>query len=157
MASFPITKQGYTKIQAELDKLKTIERPAVISAIAEAREHGDLKENAEYHSARDKQSFIEGRVLDLQDKISRAQIVDPALITDKIVRFAATVTLFDLTQEQEITYQIVSEYEADLNNNLISVTSPIARSLLGKEAGDGVEVSTPKGIKEYEVIKIEYK
>ena len=157
MSSFPITKQGFVKMQAELSNLKTIERPAVINAIAEAREHGDLKENAEYHSAREKQGFIEGRILDLEDKVARAQIVDPQDIRDDMVRFSAIVTLFDLELEQELTYQIVSEYEADINNNLISLTSPMAKSLLGKKAGDGVEVQTPRGIKEYEVIKIEYK
>ena len=157
MSNFPITKHGFVKMQAELDNLKTKERPAVINSIAQAREHGDLKENAEYHAAREKQSFIEGRILDLEDKLARSQIVDPQKINDDIVRFAAIVTLFDLELDKEIIYQIVSEYEADIEHNLISLTSPIAKSLLGKKAGEGVEVKTPKGIKEYEIIKIEYR
>ena len=156
MSSFPITKDGFARIQEELNNLKAVERPTVIKAIAEAREHGDLKENAEYHAAREKQSFIEGRIVDLEDKVARAQIVDPSEIKDDNVRFAATVTLFDLDSEAELSYKIVSEYEADLNNNLISITSPIARGLIGKTEGDGVEIVTPKGKKEYEIVKVEY-
>jgi len=156
MSSFPITKDGFARIQEELNNLKAVERPTVIKAIAEAREHGDLKENAEYHAAREKQSFIEGRIVDLEDKVARAQIVDPSEIKDDNVRFAATVTLFDLDSEAELSYKIVSEYKADLNNNLISITSPIARGLIGKTEGDGVEIVTPKGKKEYEIVKVEY-
>lgn len=157
MSNFPITTSGIAKIKKELVNLKTIERPNIVKAIAEAREHGDLKENAEYHSARDKQSFIEGRILDLEDKIARAQIIDPTQITDTKVKFSATVTLFDVENDNEITYQIVSEYEADINNNLISITSPIAKGLIGKEAEDEVSISTPKGEREYVLVKVEYK
>ena len=156
MSNFPITAQGLEKMQTDLKNLKQVERPNVIKAIAAAREHGDLKENAEYHSAREKQSFIEGRIVDLEDKISRVQIVDPSKITGKIIRFAATVTLFDVDNEQEVIYKIVSEYEADINNNLISIASPIAIGLIGKEEGDEVTIKTPKGDKLYEIVKVEY-
>ena len=157
MANFPITTEGYTRIKAELKNLKETERPAVIKAIAAAREHGDLKENAEYHAAREKQSFIEGRINDLEDKIARAQIVDIAQINDSKILFGATVTLCDLDTDKQKTYKIVSEYEADLALGLISLTSPIAKGLIGKEEGEGVEINTPNGIKEYEIIKVEYK
>ena len=155
--NFPITNAGFVRMKAEIEKLKSVERPAIIKAIAEAREHGDLKENAEYHSAREKQSFIEGRILDIEDKYARAQIVGPNKINESKVRFAATVTLFNLDSEQEEKYQLVSEYEADLNNGLISMTSPIARGLIGKEEGDEIEITTPMGKKTYEITKVEYK
>ena len=155
--NFPITNAGFVRMKAEIDNLKSVERPAIIKAIAEAREHGDLKENAEYHSAREKQSFIEGRILDLEDKLARAQIVDPNKITDSKIRFAATVSLFNLDSEKEEKYQLVSEYEADLNNGLISMTSPIARGLIGKEEGDEIEIITPMGKKTYEITNVEYK
>ncbi len=155
--NFPITNAGFLRMKAEIENLKSVQRPAIIKAIAEAREHGDLKENAEYHSAREKQSFIEGRILDLEDKLARAQIVDPNKITDSKIRFAATVSLFNLDSEKEEKYQLVSEYEADLNNGLISMTSPIARGLIGKEEGDEIEITIPMGKKTYEITKVEYK
>ena len=153
----PITLNGLNKLKEELVFLKEKKRPEIVAAIAEARYHGDLKENAEYHSAREKQSFIEGRILDFEDKISRAQVIEPGQIKDSKIRFAATVTLFDLESENEVSYTIVSEYEADINNNLISITSPIAIGLIGKEAGDEVNIKTPKGQKSYEVVTVEYR
>jgi transcription elongation factor GreA len=155
--NFPITITGFTKMKAEIEDLKSVQRPAVIKAIAEAREHGDLKENAEYHAAREKQSFIEGRIIDLEDKLARAQIVDASKISDTKVRFGATVSLFNIANDREEKYQLVSEYEADLSNGLISMTSPIARGLIGKEAGDEIEIATPMGKKSYEIVNIEYK
>ena len=157
MSRVPMTVGGAEALRAELENLKKVERPRIVKAIAEAREHGDLKENAEYHAAREKQGFIEGRILDLEDKVARAHVVDPTVITSKEVRFSATVTLTDLETDKELRYMLVSEYEADIHNNLISVTSPIARGLLGKKEGDGAEIFTPKGKKEYEIIKVEYK
>ncbi len=157
MSLLPITSEGYQKIQAELDQLKSVERPTVIKAIAAAREHGDLKENAEYHAAREKQSFIEGRIQDLEDRFARAQVIEVSKITDEKIRFGATVALFDVESEEEVSYKIVSEYEADLTNNLISITSPIAKGLIGKQEGDEVKIKTPKALREYEVINVEYK
>ena len=154
--NIPITTKGFATIKMELKQLKEVERPAIITAIADAREHGDLKENAEYHSAKEKQSFIEGKIKELGDKIARAQTVDPSTITDTKIRFSATVELLNLDTEQTVIYQIVSEYEADLSKNLISASSPIARGLLGKQAGDEVIIRTPGGNKEYEIIKVEY-
>jgi transcription elongation factor GreA len=157
MSNLPITKNGYANIEAEIKELKTVQRPAIIKAIAEAREHGDLKENAEYHSARDKQSFIEGRVLELEDKVARALIVDPTKLSGDIVKFGATVSLLDLDNDEEFTYQIVSEYEANFKKGLISNTSPIARGLMGKALGDEAIIQTPKGQKSYEITKVEFK
>ncbi len=157
MSNLPITKNGYANIEAEIKELKTFQRPAIIKAIAEAREHGDLKENAEYHSARDKQSFIEGRVLELEDKVARALIVDPTKLSGDIVKFGATVSLLDLDNDEEFTYQIVSEYEANFKKGLISNTSPIARGLMGKALGDEAIIQTPKGQKSYEITKVEFK
>lgn len=157
MSDLPITVDGFKKIKIELDDLIHKQRPNIVKAIAAAREHGDLKENAEYHSAREKQSFIEGRILELEDKIARANIIDPKTINDKAVRFSATVTLFDCDAEKEFTYKIVSEYEADIDNNLISITSPIARGLINKEVGEEAMITTPKGKKTYEILDIQYK
>ena len=156
MSDFPITTQGFKKLQDELTHLKQVVRPDIVKAIASAREHGDLKENAEYHAAREKQSFTEGKILDLEDKVSRALVIDPSTITDSKVRFAATVKLFDLDSEKELSYTLVSEYEADIENNLISITSPLALSLIGKETGDEAIVKTPMGQKSYEVMEISY-
>ena len=140
----------------ELKNLKTVERPAIIAAIAEARAHGDLSENAEYHAAREKQSFIEGRILELEDAMSRAQVIDTAALSgDKIV-FGANVLLFDEEAEDEISYQIVGQYEADLEKGRISVQSPLARALIGKSVGDTAEVASPNGGKSYEILKVEY-
>ena len=152
-----MTAAGFARIEDELKTLKTIERPAIIAAIAEARSHGDLSENAEYHSARERQSFIEGRVLDLEDKVSRADIIDPSKITGTVVKFGATVTVADTETDEENQYQIVGEYEASIEKKLISVTAPLARAMIGKTVGDAVEVRTPKGAKSYEIIRVEYK
>jgi transcription elongation factor GreA len=156
MSKFPITKQGYEKLEQEIKHLKHVERPQVIQAIAEAREFGDLSENAEYHAAREKQSFIEGRIIDLEDKMARADIIDIAKLTGPVIKFGATVTLLDDDIEEEITYRIVGEYEANITKKLVSIASPIARALIGKTKGDFVEVSTPKGSKSYEVLDVKY-
>ena len=157
MERYPITKLGYAKLEAELKQLKNIERPAVIEAIATAREYGDLKENAEYKAAREKQGFIEGQIQNLEARLSRAEIIDPSALNGVHVMFSATITLEDLENEQKKTYQIVCDYEADLNMGKIAHTSPIARGVIGKNIGDVVEVQTPKGLVEYEIITVEYK
>lgn len=156
MDKFPITKIGFTDLEAEIKTLKTVERPAVIKAIAEAREHGDLSENAEYHAAREKQSFIEGRIQELEDKMARAEVIDPSSLSGTTVRFGATVELVDEDTEEEVTYQIVGEYEADLENGKISITAPIARALISKEEGDSITVNTPKGERFYEILSVKY-
>lgn len=152
-----MTAAGFSRLEEELRTLKNVERPAIIAAIAEARSHGDLSENAEYHSARERQSFIEGRVIDLEDKISRADVIDPSKISGATVKFGATVTVADEETGEETKYQIVGEHEADIEKKLISVTAPLARGMIGKTVGDTAEVRTPKGAKSYEIIKIEYK
>ncbi len=151
-----MTPRGMTALQSELKKLKSEERPAIIRAISEAREHGDLSENAEYHSAREKQSFVEGRIKELEGLISRAEVIDPAKLSGPI-KFGATVTLVDEDTEEEKTYQIVGEQEADIENGLLNIRSPLARALIGKEEGDSVEVRTPGGTKDYEVATVAYK
>ena len=153
----PMTRLGYDRLEEELKKLKSVERPAVVKAIAEAREHGDLSENAEYTSARERQSFIEGRIQELEAKISRAEIIDIALMTGRNIKFGATVSLIDNATEDEVTYQIVGEDEADIKAGLLSVTAPLARALINKVVGDTVEVLTPKGPKGYEVTKVEFR
>lgn len=155
MDKIPLTRAGHTALNAELKKLKSEERPAVIRAIAEAREHGDLSENAEYHAAREKQSFIEGRVKELEGVLGLADVIDPASLSGT-VKFGATVTIVDEDTDEEKTYQIVGEPEADLENGKLNMKSPIARSLIGKDEGDSVEVRTPGGEKSYEILKIEY-
>jgi transcription elongation factor GreA len=157
MQVYLITKSGYEEMEAELKQLKQIERPAIIKAIAEAREHGDLKENAEYHSAKDKQGFIEGRIIDLEGKFSRASVVEPHTIKDDKIRFGATIKILDEGAEIETIYKIVSEYEADVRQGRVSVSSPLARQLLGKEVDDSVEITTPRGTKFYTVLEIKYK
>ena len=157
MIKFPITQKGFDNLEKELKNLKHIERPKTIEAIATAREFGDLSENAEYHAARDTQSFIEGRILDLEDKASRADIIDIRKLSGKQVKFGATVNLVDEETEEEVSYQIVGEYEANLTQKKISVVSPIAKALIGKSSGDIVEVSTPKGVKFYEILSVEFK
>ena len=152
----PMTAEGFARLEEELKQLKTVARPEVIKAIAEAREHGDLSENAEYHAARDRQSFIEGRVAELEDKISRAQVIDPAKLSGDTVMFGATVRVVDEDTEQEISYQIVGETEADVKAGRIAVTSPIARAMIGKAVGESIEVTTPKGTKAYEILNIQY-
>lgn len=151
-----MTPRGMTALQTELKQLKSVERPAIIRAIAEAREHGDLSENAEYHSAREKQSFIEGRIKELEGLISLADVIDPSKMSGSI-KFGATVTLVDEDTEVEKTYQIVGEQEADIENGLLNIKSPLARALIGKEEGDSVEVRTPGGTRDYEVTAVVYK
>jgi transcription elongation factor GreA len=155
MEKIPITRSGAAALEDELKTLKSVERPAIIQAIAEAREHGDLSENAEYHSAREKQSFIEGRIKEIESVLSRADVIDPAKLSGAI-KFGATVTIVDEDTDEEKTYKIVGEPEADLENGLLNVRSPIARALIGKEEGDSVEVKTPGGEKSYEVVSIRY-
>jgi transcription elongation factor GreA len=157
MSSVPITKHGAELLKEELHRLKTKERPAVINAIAEARSHGDLSENAEYDAAKERQSFIEGRIADLEGKLGSAQIIDPLLLdADGRVVFASTVHLEDLESGEKVTYQIVGVDEADLNEMKVSITSPIARALIGKYAGDVVGVQAPSGVREYEVLEVRY-
>jgi len=154
MEKIPFTHSGLEVIKAELSKLKSEDRPQVIKAIAEAREHGDLSENAEYHAARDRQSFIEGRVAELEDVISRAEVIDPSKLSGETVTFGTRIVVVDEETDQESTYSIVGPYEADLSKGLISTSSPIAKGLIGKRIGDSAEVRTPGGIKSYEVVKI---
>ncbi len=158
MSKFPITVVGAEKMRAELQKLKSVERPAVIQAIAEARAQGDLSENAEYDAAKEKQGFIEGRIADLEGKLSNAQIIDPKTldVDDRIV-FGATVELEDLESGDSVTYQIVGDDEADIKQGMISVSSPIARALIGKHSGDSVDVQAPGGVRQYEVLDVQYK
>ncbi len=154
MEKIPFTHSGLELLKAELSKLKKEDRPAVIKAIAAAREHGDLSENAEYHAARDRQSFIEGRVAELEDVTSRAEVIDPTKVTGKIVTFGTSVVVADEDTDQESKYSIVGPYEADLSQGLISTSSPIAKAMIGKRVGDSAEVDTPRGAKSYEIIKI---
>ena len=158
MASFPLTVKGAEKLRAELHKLKTVDRPAVIQAIAEARSHGDLSENAEYDAAKEKQGFIEGRIADLEGKLSNAQLIDPATLdAGGRVVFGATVALEDVESGDTVTYQVVGDDEADIKLGQISVSSPIARALIGKYAGDAVDVQAPGGIRQYEILDVLYK
>ena len=156
MEKIPITPTGHTALEAELKLLKSEERPAIIRAIAEAREHGDLSENAEYHSAREKQSFIEGRIKELEAILSLVEVIDPKSLSGSI-KFGATVTVVDEETDEEKTWQIVGEHEASIEKGLLNVKSPIARALIRKDVGDSVEVKTPGGEKSYEVLSIEYK
>ncbi len=156
MEKFPVTNAGYDRMEIELKQLKVEERPTVIKAIAEAREHGDLKENAEYHAAREKQGFIEARIADLEARVSFAEIVDVAALSGDVVKFGATLELIDEDTEKQITYQIVGEYEADLNTGKLALTAPIARALIGKSVGDSVEVKTPAGERYYEILSVKY-
>lgn len=157
MDRLPMTANGYSRLQEELKHLKSVERPAIIKALEEAREHGDLSENAEYHAAKERQAFIEGRVAEIEDKISRAQVIDVSKLSGTTVRFGATVTLADEDTDEKKTYQIVGADEGDIANGLLSLVSPLARALIGKEKGDSVEVTTPGGSKAYEIIKVQYK
>jgi transcription elongation factor GreA len=156
MDKFPMTRAGYTALEIELKQLKSEERPAIIKAIAEARELGDLKENAEYHSAREKQGFIEGRIKELESVIGLAEVIDPKAMSGAI-KFGATVTLVDEDTDEEKTWQIVGQHEASVERGLLSIKSPIARALIGKEEGDSAEVNTPGGNKSYEILSIAYK
>ncbi len=155
MDKIPMTPTGHDALETELKHLKSVERPAIIKAIAEAREHGDLSENAEYHSAREKQSFIEGRIKELEGVLSLAEVINPANLSGPI-KFGAQVTLVDEDTDEEKTWQIVGEYEASVESGLLNIKSPIARALIGKEEGDSVEVRTPGGEKSYEILKIAY-
>lgn len=156
MIKFPITKKGYEKLEKEVKTLKSVERPKIIEAISTAREYGDLSENAEYHAAREKQSFIEGRIIDLEDKIARAEIIDPTNLSGDTVKFGATVKILDDETEEESIYRIVGEYEADISKKLISIASPLARAMIGKQIGDIIEVITPKSSRSYEIISLLY-
>ncbi|MGL4312025.1 MAG: transcription elongation factor GreA [Paracoccaceae bacterium] len=155
MEKIPMTRAGFTALDDELRNLKGVERPAVIRAIAEAREHGDLSENAEYHAAREKQSFIEGRIKELEAVLSRADVIDPSKLSGTI-KFGATVTLVDEDSDEEKTYTIVGETEADIERGLLNIKSPLARALIGKDEGDSVEVRTPGGDRSYEVVSIRF-
>lgn len=157
MEKFPITADGFSKMEAELKDLKSVQRPAIIEAISEARAHGDLKENAEYHAAKERQSFIEGRINELEDKISRAEVIDVKSLGGDTIKFGATVTLADDDSGDKVTYQIVGDYEADMAQKKLSLLAPISRALIGKKVGDSVEVNTPKGTKGYEVLKVVFK
>ena len=157
MTKIPMTADGYARLEEELRHLKSVARPEVIRAIAEAREHGDISENAEYHAARERQSFIEGRVAELEDKVSRAEVIDPSKLTGKQVKFGATVTLIDEDTEEKASYQIVGVDEADIKAKRLAITSPLARALVGKSVGDTVEVTTPGGSKSYEISKVAFK
>jgi transcription elongation factor GreA len=157
MSKIPLTIAGAEALRAELHRLKTVERPSVIAAIAEARSHGDLSENAEYDAAKDRQGFIEGRILEVESKLANAQIIDPKLLdADGRCVFGATVTLEDMDSGQNVTYQIVGDDEADIKIGKISVNSPVARALIGKYAGDVAEVQAPNGLREYEIIEVDY-
>jgi len=157
MDKVPMTLDGFNQLESELKRLKTEERPDVIKAIAVAREHGDLSENAEYHAAKERQAFIEGRVGELEEKIRFAEVIDVSQLSGESVKFGAKVTLADEDTDEEITYQIVGEHEADIKSGRLSITSPVARALIGKTVGDTVEANTPKGAKAYEVIKVRFK
>ena len=155
MEKVPLTRSGAIRLEAEMKNLKSVERPTIIRAIAEARELGDLKENAEYHSAREKQGFIEGRIKELKSILGRADIIDPASLSGT-VKFGATVGLVDEDTDEEKTYQVVGEPEADIENGKLNMRSPLARALIGKEEGDSIEVHTPGGTRTYEVISIKF-
>ncbi|MFC7452632.1 transcription elongation factor GreA [Insolitispirillum peregrinum] len=154
MEKIPMTAGGQKALEDELRTLKSVERPAVIRAIAEAREHGDLSENAEYHAARERQSFIEGRIAELEDILSRCDVIDVSKLSGKVVRFGASVTIVDEDTDDEVTYQIVGPHEASLEQGRISIGSPLAKALIGKTEGDTVEVAAPGGSKSYELLKV---
>ena len=157
MSKIPMTSEGFSRLEEELKHLKAVERPDVIRAIAEARDHGDLTENAEYHAARDRQSFIEGRLAELEDKIARAEVIDVKKLSGKQVKFGATVTLFDEDTEEKIRYHIVGQDESDIRAGRLSISSPLARALIGKKVGESVEVSTPGGSKSYRIVRVAFK
>jgi transcription elongation factor GreA len=157
MERVPMTIEGHKALEAELHRLKSEERPRIIQAIAEARAHGDLSENAEYHSAKDAQGMNEAKVADLEDKLGRADVVDPTTMSGDTVKFGATVKLVDEDTDEEVTYKVVGDLEADVKNGKVSISSPIARALIGKSTGDSVEVTTPKGSRAYEILKVEWK
>lgn len=152
----PMTPEGHARLTQELKRLKSVERPAVIKAIAAAREHGDLSENAEYHAARERQGFIEGRVMEIEDKLSRAEVIDINGLSGSKVTFGARVKLVDEETDEETSYRIVGPEEADIQSGLLSIQSPLAQAILGKEAGDSVEVSTPRGLRYFEILNVGY-
>jgi transcription elongation factor GreA len=157
MEKVPMTAEGYRSLDEELKRLKTQDRPEIIAAIAEARSHGDLSENAEYHAAKERQSFIEGRLAELEDKLARAQVIDVSRMSGSAVKFGATVRVLDEDTEEEAVYKIVGEDEADVRAGKVSITAPLARALIGKEVGDVVEVAAPGGSKSYEILKIDWR
>jgi transcription elongation factor GreA len=157
MNKVPMTMDGFLRLEEELKHLKSVERPSVIRAIAEARDHGDLSENAEYHAARERQSFIEGRVAELEDKIARAEVIDVKKLSGKQVTFGATVTIADEDTDEELTYQIVGQDEADIAEGRLSIGAPLARALIGKSVGDSAEVMTPGGAKSYEIVRVRFR
>ncbi len=151
-----MTVGGYQTLDEELKRLKTVERPSVIAAIAEARSHGDLSENAEYHAAKERQGWIEGQIAEIEDKIARAQVIDVSKLSGKQIKFGATVSVIDEDTEEEARYQIVGDHEADVKSGRISLSSPLSRAMIGKEVGEVVEVNTPGGVKAYEITKVEW-
>ena len=157
MEKVPMTMTGYRRLEEEIRRLKNEERPAVIQAISEARAHGDLSENAEYHAAKERQGWIEGQILELEDKYTRAQVIDVSKLNGREVKFGATVTLIDEESDEKKSFQIVGDYEADVKSGKISISSPIARALIGKTKGDVVEVAAPGGARSYEIAKVEFK
>lgn len=156
MEKIPMTKGGYERLENELHHLKNVERPMIIKAISDAREHGDLSENAEYHAAKEKQSFIEGRIVELEDKVNRASIIDVSKISGTDIKFGATIRLLDQDTDEEHEYQIVGSDESDVKRGLLSITSPLARALIGKKVDDNIEVTTPNGSKAYSVLELRY-
>ncbi len=156
MEKVPMTAEGYQALDEDLKRLKTLERPAVIAAISEARQHGDLSENAEYHAAKERQGWIEGQIADIEDRMARAQVIDVSKLSGSQVKFGATVSVVDEDTEDAARYQIVGEHEANVKAGKVSITSPIARAMIGKEMGDVVEVNTPGGVKAYEILKVEW-
>jgi len=156
MEKIPMTGEGFRSLEAELKMLKTVERPSIIQALSEAREHGDLSENAEYHAAKERQSFVEARVIEIGDKLRRADVIDVSQLSGGSVKFGATVHLADEDTDEESSFQIVGTDEADIKRGRLSITSPLARALIGKEAGDSVDVETPGGHKSYELIEVMY-
>jgi len=156
MERIPMTADGYKSLEKEVNELKTVERPSIIKMIAEARAHGDLSENAEYHAAKERQAFVEGRVIELEDMIGRADVIDVSRLSGTTVKFGATVTMVDEDTDQKRKYQIVGDHEADATKGRISISSPIARALIGKSKGDTVEVAAPGGARSYEILKVEF-
>lgn len=156
MDKVPMTSAGYARLDSELRRLKTVDRPEIIRAIAAAREHGDLSENAEYHAARERQAFVEGRVADLEDIIRRAEVIDVSKLSGETVKFGATVTIADEDTEERRTFQIVGEHESDVDAGRLSVTSPLARAVIGRTVGDSVEVATPRGARACEIMRVRY-
>jgi transcription elongation factor GreA len=157
MERVPMTIEGYQNLEVELQRLKAVERPKIIAAIAEARAHGDLSENAEYHAAKEQQGLNEARVAEIEDKINRAEIIDTSKLSGDVVKFGATVALADEDTDEKVTYKIVGDTEADLRNGKISISSPIARALIGKSKGESVDVTTPKGTRTLEILKVTWK